>query len=196
MIIWLNGAYGSGKTTVAYELKKRLDKAFVYDPENVGFFIRKNLPKELHKENFQDHEQWRYFNYDLIKYIACSYEGIIIIPMTIINLNYYQEIVERLKADGIRLDHYILYANKETLIKRLNKRLERGETFAKSQIDYCIDFFDNSITENKIFTDDFDVDEVVEQISKKSEFKLLKDNRNTLKKKIDRVLISLKHIRL
>ena len=27
MIIWLNGAYGSGKTTVAYELQKRLKKS-------------------------------------------------------------------------------------------------------------------------------------------------------------------------
>ncbi|MES3696190.1 adenylyl-sulfate kinase [Mammaliicoccus sciuri] len=100
MIIWLNGAFGSGKTTAAFELNKRLSKSFVYDPENLGSFIRHNIPKNLHKDNFQDHDQWRYFNYDLLKYIAESYDGIIIVPMTIINIEYYQEIIERLKKMG------------------------------------------------------------------------------------------------
>ncbi|MGX8797780.1 hypothetical protein ACR6HW_17240 [Fusibacter sp. JL298sf-3] len=59
MIVWVNGAFGSGKTTCAYELKRRLPEAFVFDPENVGFFLRRNMPKVLHKDDFQDHEQWR-----------------------------------------------------------------------------------------------------------------------------------------
>lgn len=194
MIIWLNGAYGSGKTTVAFELNKRLNKSFVYDPENLGFFIRHNIPKNLHKDNFQDHDQWRYFNYDLLKYIAESYDGIIIVPMTIINIEYYQEIIERLKKDGFRLDHYILYANKKTLNRRLNKRLELGETFARVQMDDCIEFFDNVVTEYKIYTDQLNVDQVVNEIAQKSQLKLLK-NRNWLKRKIDRILTTFKHIR-
>ncbi len=44
MIIWINGAFGSGKTQTAYELHRRLDGSYVYDPENAGYFIRKNLP--------------------------------------------------------------------------------------------------------------------------------------------------------
>lgn len=194
MIIWLNGAYGSGKTTVAFELNKRLSKSFVYDPENLGFFIRHNTPKNLHKDNFQDHNQWRYFNYDLLKYIAESYDGIIIVPMTIINIEYYQEIIERLKQDGVRLDHYILYANKKTLNRRLNKRLELGETFARVQMDDCIEFFDNVVTEYKIYTDQLNVDQVVNEIAQKSQLKLLK-NRSWLKRKLDRILTTFKHIR-
>ena len=194
MIIWLNGAYGSGKTTVAFELNKRLSKSFVYDPENLGSFIRHNIPKNLHKDNFQDHDQWRYFNYDLLKYIAESYDGIIIVPMTIINIEYYQEIIERLKKDGIRLDHYILYANKKTLNRRLNKRLELGETFARVQMDDCIEFFDNIVTEYKIYTDQLNVDQVVNEVAQKSQLKLLK-NRNWIKRKLDRILTTFKHIR-
>lgn len=194
MIIWLNGAFGSGKTTVAFELNKRLSKSFVYDPENLGSFIRHNIPKNLHKDNFQDHDQWRYFNYDLLKYIAESYDGIIIVPMTIINIEYYQEIIERLKKDGIRLDHYILYANKKTLNRRLNKRLELGETFARVQMDDCIEFFDNIVTEYKIYTDQLNVDQVVNEVAQKSQLKLLK-NRNWIKRKLDRILTTFKHIR-
>ena len=36
MVIWLNGAFGAGKTQTAYELHRRLPDSFVYDPENAG----------------------------------------------------------------------------------------------------------------------------------------------------------------
>lgn len=105
MIIWLNGAYGVGKTTCASELSRRLVNSFVYDPENAGYFIRRNIPKELYKNNFQDHKQWRAFNYEMLKYISCEYTGTIIVPMTIINRQYYEEVVQRLTDDGIFVKH-------------------------------------------------------------------------------------------
>lgn len=53
MIIWINGAFGAGKTQTAYELHKRAEHSFVYDPENVGYFIRKNTPRSTHTSDFQ-----------------------------------------------------------------------------------------------------------------------------------------------
>ena len=32
MIIWLNGAFGAGKTQTAWELRRRMADAYVYDP--------------------------------------------------------------------------------------------------------------------------------------------------------------------
>ena len=195
MIIWLNGAFGSGKTTCAFELNRRLPNSFVYDPENIGYFIRNNTPKEIHKSNFQDHGQWRLFNYEMLKYISTEYLGIIIVPMTINNYQYYEEVIQRLIDDGITLKHYILYADKEIILKRLNKRLERGETWAKSQIDCCIEVFDTEITEEKIITDNRNIDYVVEEIAKRSGVTLLPDKRTFLKKSIDRAITLIKHIR-
>ncbi|WP_368654971.1 AAA family ATPase [Ornithinibacillus sp. 4-3] len=195
MIIWLNGAFGSGKTTSAFELKRRLPNSFVYDPENIGYFIRENIPKELHESNFQDHEQWRIFNYEMLKYISNTYEGTVIVPMTIFHPQYYEEIVQKLIDEGIPLRHFILYADKNTLLKRLNKRLERGETWAKSQIDRCIEVFNTEITEEKIITDNKSIDFVVEEIAKRSGMSLLLDKRTYLKKLIDRVAVLIKHIR-
>jgi adenylylsulfate kinase-like enzyme len=40
MIIWLNGAFGSGKTRTAYELHRRIPQSYIFDPENIGFCIR------------------------------------------------------------------------------------------------------------------------------------------------------------
>ena len=71
MIIWINGSYGSGKTQTAYELQRRLDNSYVYDPENIGYFLDKNLPTEFSKikqGNFQNYELWRNFNYEMISY--------------------------------------------------------------------------------------------------------------------------------
>lgn len=195
MIIWLNGAFGSGKTTNAFELKRRLPNSFVYDPENIGYFIRENIPKELHESNFQDHEQWRIFNYEMLKYISNTYEGTVIVPMTIFHPQYYEEIVQKLIDEGIPLRHFILYADKNTLLKRLNKRFERGETWAKSQIDRCIEVFNTEITKEKIITDNKSIDFVVEEIAKRSGISLLPDKRTYLKKLIDRVAVLIKHIR-
>ncbi|WP_317106532.1 hypothetical protein [Chroococcidiopsis sp. SAG 2025] len=38
MIIWLNGAFGIGKTQTTFELHSRIPGSFVFDPEQIGFF--------------------------------------------------------------------------------------------------------------------------------------------------------------
>jgi deoxyadenosine/deoxycytidine kinase len=39
VIVWLNGGFGAGKTTLAEELHRRLPDAVVYDPEDVGLML-------------------------------------------------------------------------------------------------------------------------------------------------------------
>ena len=46
MIIWINGAFGSGKTTCANILQKQLPNAFLYDPEQAGFFYTESIAGE------------------------------------------------------------------------------------------------------------------------------------------------------
>ena len=41
MIIWINGAFGAGKTTLADELGGRLPDAVLFDPEYVGYILRR-----------------------------------------------------------------------------------------------------------------------------------------------------------
>ena len=125
MIIWINGAFGAGKTQTVYELKNRIPNSIIYDPEKIGFFINKNIPKEMSKGDFQNHSIWRELNYTTLKYIENNYDGIILVPMTIVNPQYFEEIVGRLRADGVIVNHFVLWASKETLKKRLRSRGER-----------------------------------------------------------------------
>ena len=109
MIIWINGSFGVGKTTLAEILKDKIDDAIVYDPEEVGYFLQKILHKI--EGDFQDNELWRKLNYEILKYLSGNYKTIIV-PMTITNSDYYEEIVGKLQKDGIKIKDFILMATK------------------------------------------------------------------------------------
>src|ERR1700733_6065013 len=57
MIIWINGAFGAGKTTLAEELSRRLPEAVLFDPEYVGYLLRHWVP--VPTGDFQDLPSWR-----------------------------------------------------------------------------------------------------------------------------------------
>ncbi len=194
MIIWINGAFGVGKTQTAYELQRRMSDAFVYDPENAGFFIRKNIPQLLHRNDFQDHSIWRIINRDVLCYIAEQYTGNIIIPMTITNDTYYHEITDVL-IGKFAVKHIILCAEKKTILKRLTSRFEGNQSWAAQQIDRCISAFDEEITGEKIYTDHMSIEQVVEKIAALTGIALRKDTRKPYRKMIDRIVTQFRHIR-
>ncbi|MGP4040956.1 AAA family ATPase [Gracilibacillus sp. D59] len=195
MIIWLNGAFGSGKTQTSYELHRRIPHSFVYDPENVGYFINKNIPKETRKADFQDYSMWRESNYTILKYIDSEYDGVIIVPMTIVDPQYFEELVGKLREDGIIVNDFVLSASKETLKKRLRKRGESKNSWAEQQIDRCMQGLSNDIFQHRIDTDNMLIESVAESIASTSNIDLLPDNRNKFRQRLDRIKTQIKHIR-
>ena len=165
MIIWINGAFGSGKTQTAYALHRRLPGSFVFDPENAGYYLRKNEPLSMQRENFQDERLWRLFNLEMLKAIALDYDGVILVPMTIINSAYYAEIIGGLRNAGIAVKHFVLWANQRTLKKRLRKRLEGKRSWAARQIDSCLAAFSNPLFENRIDTEQLTITQTAEYIA-------------------------------
>ncbi|MGN8842626.1 AAA family ATPase [Niallia sp. HCP3S3_B10] len=192
MIIWINGTFGSGKTTTAYELEKRVEKAFVFDPESFGYVLMKNIPKSLQKEDFQDFPIWRETNYSLLKQIAINYEGIIIVPMTITNEEYFHEILSRLRKDQIRVKHVTLMASKATIKKRLRSRLEGENSWAYKQAAARLQQLQRPLFKEHVETDNLTVEEVLEKIAQVTGLKLKEEKRNLLRKRMDRFLIKLK----
>ena len=189
MILWINGAFGAGKTTAAFELHRRLPGSFVYDPENVGYFIRRNSPASFSKGDFQDISLWRQMNFEMLKMLATQYVGIIIVPMTLVNREYYDEIITALVQSGIEVRHFILYASKATIMKRLKKRsIGKPDPFCVQAIDRCLDAFDTAITDKKIMTDDKRIDDVVSEIAELCNLTLTRDTRSAVRKFIDRLL--------
>lgn len=163
MIIWINGSFGVGKTTVAEKLKEKIDKSIIYDPEKIGMFLSNTLPTKEY--DFQDYKLWRTINYEMLKNLYTEFE-VIIVPMTITNLQYYDEIIGRLERDGITIKHFILIASKENIISRLNARGNSTE-WAYMQVDRCDRAFkDNCFGGQKIDTNNKSVDDVCNNIIK------------------------------
>lgn len=180
MVIWVNGAFGSGKTSTAYELKERLLNTYVYDPEEVGFFIRDNIPADIKFNDFQDIPMWREFNYSMLKYICNEYKGVIIVPMTIANEYYFNEIVERLRFENININHFTLMATKDTLIQRLRGRGDGENSWAEQQIDRCLEGLRSKTFEEHIYTDGLTTRQIVEYIAEVCDIELLPYNNNWL----------------
>lgn len=196
MIIWVNGAFGSGKTQTAAELHRRITNSYIYDPENIGLFIRKNIPASIKRKDFQDYPLWRETNYKMLEFIASEFDGVIIAPMTIVNPDYYDEIIGKLRADGIDVKHYILYASKNEILRRLKTRGEGQKSWAAAQIDRCLNSFNDVIVEGKINTEKMSIAAIAEEIAGRCDITLEPDNRSMLTRILHRTLVKIKHIRL
>ncbi|MVX65671.1 tunicamycin resistance protein [Clostridium chromiireducens] len=168
MIIWINGAFGSGKSTTAELLHSKIEFSHIFDPEQVGYFLWDNFPAELkEKGDFQDIEIWRSINYQIIKHMHDNYNGVLIIPMTITDINYYNQIIGNLIENGVEVYHFILNADKENIESRLICRGECENSWAKQQIDRCLQAFARDINGEKINTNSVNVEQVVNVIMKK-----------------------------
>lgn len=140
MIYWLSGAYGVGKSTVAEALKKRLPKAHIFDAEAVGNAVRDNYPEEC-KDGvlFDGYPLWRELNYRLLKDISEKYSGDVIVPMTLILDQAYEEILHRLENDGVALRYIILDGDWQTIHDRIRKRGESETCWCMEHIQMCLD---------------------------------------------------------
>ncbi len=125
MIVWINGAYGAGKSTVAEELARRLPGALIFDAEAVGNAVRDNLePVDYHVE-FPDYALWREFVGRLLTEMAQKTEAHIFVPMTVLREDYMEEILGRLEERGLTCRHFVLELPPDVIRERV---LARGET--------------------------------------------------------------------
>ncbi|HEX6358709.1 AAA family ATPase [Actinophytocola sp.] len=119
MIIWLNGGFAAGKTTLAQELHRRLPDALVYDPEDVGLMLWKWVRPN---DDFQDLPSWR----ELVVATALSlrrhHAHTLIVPMSLVRDAYRAEILGGLADAGEEVLHVFLEADADVLRERLSAR--------------------------------------------------------------------------
>jgi predicted kinase len=120
VIIWLNGGFGAGKTTLAAELRRRLPDAVLYDPEDVGLMLWKQIPPN---GDFQHLPSWR----ELVVATALSlrrhHADTLIVPMSLIRDAYRAEILGALADAGEEVLHVFLEVDVGVLRGRLNARV-------------------------------------------------------------------------
>jgi predicted kinase len=120
VIIWINGGFGAGKTTLAKELYRRLPDAVVYDPEDVGLMLWKWMRPN---GDFQHLPSWR----ELVVATALSlrrhHSETLIVPMSLTRDTYRAEILGGLADAGEEVLHVFLEADASVLRERLNARV-------------------------------------------------------------------------
>ena len=84
MLVWINGPFGGGKTAVAFELRRRVDRAIVCDPERLGYGLHRMLPPAL-RTDFQNFAAWRHGVHEVLDLAARKWDGPVIVPMTLID---------------------------------------------------------------------------------------------------------------
>lgn len=145
LIVWVNGAFGSGKSTLVDELRPRWPVALVYDPEMVGYVLREIV--EVPTGDFQDLRLWRRQVADLAVGLVEEYGRPVLVPMTLINPGYVGEIFGKLQDAGIEVHHFFLKVSREVLEKRIDGRSftpddpeqdERVRRWCKDRIEPCI----------------------------------------------------------
>lgn len=124
MFILLNGSFGIGKTTVAGLLVNSIPEAVVYDPERVGFILRR-LPAWMlglaqQPSDYQDLIIWRRL---IAQGARRKHKNatVVIVPMAFTNLEYFDAFARVLsqKSPTYRI---CLVAPLKVVQARLSKR--------------------------------------------------------------------------
>ncbi len=142
MIVMLNGAFGVGKTTIAQSLNATLPNSLIFDPEQVGFVVRK-IPARLRKpeentDDFQDIALWRTLTIMTAATLCRVSRRDLIVPMTLANPSYFDEIRTAFAQIDRQLYHFCLTASVEMIHARLLARGDGPDSWAWRQTERCV----------------------------------------------------------
>jgi hypothetical protein len=102
---------GSGKTQVAHELRRRLARCGIADPEHVGFALRRRMPPSR-RDAFQRCPAWRRAVVDVLREVDPGREAVVIVTQALLDPDHHTEIIERLRVDGHQVHHFTLTATR------------------------------------------------------------------------------------
>jgi len=118
VIVWLNGAFGCGKTTTAAELRSLIPSSRLFDPETVGYMLRPNLADQP-VSDFQHWPPWRRLVVATTTELARFTGQHLIAPQTILTRAYLEHIFAGLRDAGLPVFHVVLDADEDILRQRI-----------------------------------------------------------------------------
>jgi AAA domain len=197
MLLWINGPFGGGKTQTAHEIQRRLAGSVVCDPEHVGIGLHRMTPREL-RGNYQDIPAWRQGTRQVLGLVLGRQHGDVIVPMTVIEPAYLEEILGPLRADGRQVRHCSLLADRATVLRRLRGRNLplQHDAFAEAMLDRCLDRLSRDDFADHIRTDGFSIAEVADRVAASAGLTLAPDGDSFLRARARQTWVTIKHIRI
>ncbi len=118
MIIWLSGAFGVGKSTVAAAMTALAGTMAPFDPEELGPLVTRVRPAP--SGDFQDLPAWRRLVVSACAELAEHADGPLVVPMSILDETYAREIFGGLRARRHQLAHVVLDCEQAELVRRID----------------------------------------------------------------------------
>ncbi len=118
MIIWVNGAYGAGKSSAAREMLDLIPESNLFEPEVLGGCLRQMLPDKRLQE-ITDHQElavWPRLVVETAAALLQELGGVLVTPMTLLRQDHRDEIFGGLAARGIEVRH-VLLDTEETILR-------------------------------------------------------------------------------
>jgi hypothetical protein len=197
VLLWINGPLGGGKTATAFELHRRIEGSLVCDPECLGKGLHRMLPPRL-QTDFQRFAAWRQGVHEVLDLVASRCTGPIIVPMLLVEPDYFAQTVGRLREDGHDVRHFTLLAERATVVRRRHRRgqdLGIGrDPRALARIDDCLARLQGSTFAEHIRTDGLPVAHVAELIARSAGLEIEPNTDGVLRSQIRLYRTTLKHV--
>ena len=169
MIVMINGAFGSGKTSAAHRLQSLIPDSMIFDPEEVGYMLRNIIPEEIRlkeeqTDDFQDLELWRILVVKTAEELKRRYNKSLIVPMTLYKAEPFDYIFDGLKRLDPDFFHFCLIASEMTIRKRVESRGDLFGEWYQEHTRRAVPAFDESKLQEQILTDHREPSEIVGMI--------------------------------
>lgn len=132
MILFVNGAFGIGKTSVARALVRRLPRAVLYDPELAGIALQ----RMTRVDDFQDLRLWRRMTIAALRLARLGFRSVVV-PMAFSNPAYLDEIRAGARRFDPHVVHVCLVAPVDVVHTRLRGRGKDASAWELRRAEEC-----------------------------------------------------------
>jgi hypothetical protein len=156
MIVFINGAFGVGKTTVAKLIRMQRPDCRIFDPEVIGAQLKNDSSHtDALDHDFQDLPEWRTLVIQAVKEAHAAGSGPLLIPMTVWRSEYLGE----LSRGFSMIDRDVLLLRLTACEDTLRTRIlgppedEGPHAWCLSHLEVCLRAFANPLFGQEVATD-------------------------------------------
>ena len=167
VIVWIDGTYGIGKSTIASEIIARnelTDTVLKDSDQSWRDMISQNPWKICGKYPQQRHEHFIHWFREEIEVAAHQHETVIV-SMALTAEECKTGLYEYLRKRGNHILHIILTASTETILERIENDESRDKDFARRHLSSNVRFLEQNYSDAIwVNTEDGDIEASVEEV--------------------------------